>query len=126
LPDNPTTPITSATYTKTGKYAGFYFDVDYDNTEVYKLSYIVNATSGAIKSLGGHALSFEISQFDVYSVTLAANGTISTKTKINITQRANGCIYDLPESAWFTGPYLVESKYRKIENKEDAYPYIFV
>jgi hypothetical protein len=67
-----------------GKYAGFYFDIAYDSTEVYDLSYIVTIESGNMVSLGGHALSFEISKFDVYKVESEEGKT--KKTKLSITQ----------------------------------------
>jgi hypothetical protein len=54
----------SVTYKKQKEYAGVYFDVTYDNSEIYRLSYEVNNPSGTMHTLGGHAASFEISQFD--------------------------------------------------------------
>ena len=122
--DNLTFNGSSVTYQKQKAYAGIYFDVTYDNSEVYKLSYEVNNPSKVISTLGGHAASFEISQFDV----VGSNNNGATWTQINITpyHTPDSGVYNVPTGSQGYNKYKVIATYRKINKEGDGYPQIYI
>ena len=112
----------SVTYKKQKEYAGIYFNITYDNSEVYKLSYEVNNSSGTMYTLGGHAASFEISQFDVEGF----NGTKWEQVVVTPYHTPTLGVYDVPDGKRGYQKYKITATYRKINKEGDGYPQIYI
>ena len=99
-------------YTKTTRWSGLKFVLNYDPIDTYVVSYTLEKTTGDLINIGGHAKSFEIKEYNVYTEDGELIGT-TTEDRLVLNNEYS--------------KIKVVAKYKKITpTTEDGTPYIFI
>mgnify|MGYP003307983149 CR=1 FL=1 len=110
--DNSISKSDDGTYTKSTPWSGLKFVLDYDPIDTYVVSYTLEKTDGALQNIGGHAKSFEIKEYNVYTEGGELIGA-TTEDRLALNNEYN--------------KIKVVAKYNKITPEtEDGSPYIFI